>query len=78
MDDTFAKNIATPQNDKIIDEVLKIAKEINRTQPKLALCWLRQRPGVVIRSFGAKKVDQLKDNMACVDLELHGSVNKPP
>ncbi len=55
---------------KIVEEVVKIAKEIGRTPAQVALCWLRQRPCVCIPIIGAKTLNQLVDNMKCVDFEL--------
>lgn len=55
---------------KIVQEVVNIAKEIGRTPAQVALCWLRQRPCVCIPIIGAKNVDQLVDNLACVEFEL--------
>ena len=37
---------------------------------RVALAWLRQRSQPVIPIIGARKLDQLKDNLACIDVKL--------
>lgn len=60
----------TEKGKKIVQEVVNVAKEIGRTPAQVALCWLRQRPCVCIPIIGAKTLDQIVDNMKCVDFEL--------
>ena len=54
----------------IIGEVTKVAREIGRSAAQVALAWLRQRDVPTIPIIGARKLDQLKDNLGCVDLRL--------
>jgi aryl-alcohol dehydrogenase-like predicted oxidoreductase len=55
----------------IAEGVSKLAKQLGRTAPQLALAWLRQRPhGSVIPILGARTPEQFDDNMACLDLQL--------
>ncbi len=69
-DETWKQHYFNDRNQKIVQEVVNVAKEIGKTPSQVALCWLRQRPGVVIPIIGAKSVDQLKDNLGCCDFEL--------
>jgi diketogulonate reductase-like aldo/keto reductase len=36
----------------------------------VALAWLRQRPVPVIPIVGARRLEQFRDNLACLDLRL--------
>ncbi len=50
--------------------VAEIADAIGKTAAQVALNWLRQQPGVVIPIIGARRLSQLKDNLACVEFSL--------
>ncbi|TDX08333.1 aldo/keto reductase [Kribbella sp. VKM Ac-2566] len=61
---------ATPETWSVIDEVLAIADEVDRTPAQVALRWLLQRPGVTAPIFGARTVDQLRDNLGATGWSL--------
>jgi diketogulonate reductase-like aldo/keto reductase len=50
--------------------VVQIAEAIDKTPAQVALNWLRQQSGVVIPIIGARRLSQLKDNLACVEFSL--------
>ncbi|HKJ43044.1 MAG TPA: aldo/keto reductase [Sunxiuqinia sp.] len=54
----------------IIDVQLQIAKEHNVSAAQVALAWMLKKPGVTSIIIGAKKMQQLKDNIAATELEL--------
>jgi aryl-alcohol dehydrogenase-like predicted oxidoreductase len=54
----------------IIETMLAIAKEKEATVAQIALAWLLHQPSVTSVIIGAKKADQLKDNLAAVDVKL--------
>lgn len=54
----------------IIGEVSKVGREIGRSAAQVALAWLRQRELPVIPIVGARKIEQFKDNLACLDVRL--------
>ena len=54
--------------------VSDVAREVGRSPAQVALAWLRQRPIPVIPIIGSRKLDQFKDNLACLDLHLSGDV----
>ena len=54
----------------IIDELLKIAKELESTPARVALAWVQGRPGVTSTILGARTVAQLEDNVAALDVKL--------
>jgi aryl-alcohol dehydrogenase-like predicted oxidoreductase len=60
-------------NDKaynVIDLLVKIAEEINSTPARVALAWVRSQPGITSTIIGARRIDQLKDNLAALDVTL--------
>ncbi len=54
----------------IIDAVMQVAAQTGRSTAQVALAWLRQRPMPIIPIIGARRVEQLKDNLACLSLAL--------
>ena len=55
---------------KIAEKVTAIAKEIGRSPAQVALNWLLQKGENIIPIIGARKVDQIKDNLKCVEFVL--------
>ena len=55
---------------KIAQAVGKLAEEVGHTSSQVALSWVRQQPGVVIPILGARTVDQIDDNLKCLDCTL--------
>jgi aryl-alcohol dehydrogenase-like predicted oxidoreductase len=54
----------------IVGEVQAVAREVGRSPAQVALAWLRQRPIPVIPIIGARRMEQFRDNLACLDLKL--------
>lgn len=54
----------------VIDALEAIAQESNATVAQVALKWLQDRPGVTSTIIGARRVDQLRDNIAALDVVL--------
>jgi aryl-alcohol dehydrogenase-like predicted oxidoreductase len=52
----------------LIELLDALAKEKQSTIPRLALSWLLQREGISTLIIGAKKLEQLEDNIAAVDV----------
>ena len=50
--------------------VQKVADEILRTPAQVALNWIRQRGDTLIPILGARRLSQLRDNMACLEFRL--------
>jgi aryl-alcohol dehydrogenase-like predicted oxidoreductase len=57
----------------IIDHLTRIGKDHNASEARVALAWLRKKRGVTSIIIGAKRLDQLIDNIASVELELSDS-----
>jgi aryl-alcohol dehydrogenase-like predicted oxidoreductase len=54
----------------IISAVKSVSEQTGRTMAQVALAWLRHQTVPVIPIIGARKVSQLQDNLASLDLEL--------
>lgn len=58
----------------VVDVLVAAARELDSTPARVALNWVQSRPGVTSTIIGARRLDQLDDNLACLDLELPDSV----
>jgi aryl-alcohol dehydrogenase-like predicted oxidoreductase len=66
-------NRADERTKAVVAEVRAVASKIGRSPAQVALAWLRQRPVPVIPIVGARRLEQFKDNLGCLDLKLDGS-----
>jgi aryl-alcohol dehydrogenase-like predicted oxidoreductase len=55
---------------RILDVIAPIAKAHNCSPARISLAWLLAKPVVTSIIIGAKRVDQLQDNIAAVELKL--------
>jgi aryl-alcohol dehydrogenase-like predicted oxidoreductase len=55
----------------IVAEVQAVAREVGRSPAQVALAWLRHRPVPVIPIIGARRLEQFRDNLGCLDLKLN-------
>lgn len=55
---------------RVIAALKSAAEQTGRSMAQVALAWLRHRPVPVIPILGARKVAQLQDNLASLDLDL--------
>jgi aryl-alcohol dehydrogenase-like predicted oxidoreductase len=69
----------------IVDELVRIARELETTPAAVALAWVQSRPGVASTIIGARRLDQLDQNLASSDITLTGDqiaalnrVSEPP
>ena len=58
---------------RVVNEVQAVARDVGRSPAQVALAWLRQRPVPVIPIVGARRLEQFRDNLACLDLQLNTS-----
>src|ERR1700736_1045585 len=58
------------RKEAIAREVVAVARQCGHSPAQVALAWLRQRATPVIPIIGARKLAQVKDNLACVDIRL--------
>ncbi len=55
---------------RIISAVKAVSEQVGRSMAQVALAWLRDQTVPVIPIMGARKVSQLQDNLASLDVEL--------
>jgi aryl-alcohol dehydrogenase-like predicted oxidoreductase len=63
----------TERNYAIVDEVARIARELNTNAAAVALAWVQTRPGVTSTIIGARRLDQLDQNLAALEVKLDAS-----
>ena len=61
------------RKEAIVREVVALARECGHSPAQVALAWLRQRATPVIPIIGARKLAQVKDNLACTDIRLESA-----
>lgn len=60
----------------IVDALVPIAEAKGCTVAQLALAWVMSRPGVTAPLVGPRTLDQLKDNMGAIDVEIGPEVDE--
>lgn len=65
-----------PNSDAAIEEYCRIAGEAGLDPAQMALAWINSRPHVASNLIGATTMEQLKDNIASVEIQLPGEVRK--
>ncbi|WP_172123403.1 MULTISPECIES: aldo/keto reductase [unclassified Devosia] len=68
--EAYEKRNANPQTWAVIDAVMQIAEQRGVSAAQVSLAWLVQKPAVTSVILGARKREQLADNMAAGDLSL--------
>ncbi len=54
----------------IVDEVVAVSAELDTTPTAVSLAWLLAQPGLTSVIIGPRTVEQLDQNLTCLDLEL--------
>jgi hypothetical protein len=55
---------------RVVDALEKVSKQAGRSKAQIALAWLRYRQVPVIPIIGARKISQLQDNIASLEVSL--------
>ena len=63
----------TERNYAIVDELVRIARELHTTPAAVALSWVQSQPGVTSTIIGARRLDQLDQNLSALDVKLDAS-----
>lgn len=58
------------RNEKIVDAVLAVAKELGKKPAQVAINWVTRRPGVASTILGATRVEQLEENLQALAFEI--------
>jgi aryl-alcohol dehydrogenase-like predicted oxidoreductase len=64
------KSFLNERNLTIIDALLKVAGETGASPASIALAWVQSRPGVSSTIIGARRLDQLEQNLAALSVAL--------
>ncbi|MGI9290316.1 MAG: aldo/keto reductase, partial [Gammaproteobacteria bacterium] len=68
----YAARLLAEDRIRIAEGLVELARAAGCTPSQLALAWLLQRPrGTVIPILGARKLEQFRDNIGCLDIELN-------
>ena len=70
------EKLFTEKNWKIVDELVAVAKQLERPAAQVALNWVANRPGVTSVILGATKIAQLEDNLKSLDFEIPPALAK--
>jgi aryl-alcohol dehydrogenase-like predicted oxidoreductase len=60
----------TDRNWRILQVLLEVAKELDRTPAEVALNWVAGQPGITSTIIGATKPSQLEKNLAALELQI--------
>jgi aryl-alcohol dehydrogenase-like predicted oxidoreductase len=63
-----------PREQKVAEAVHRIAGQIGHTPSQVAINWVRQKPGSIIPIIGARKIEQLQDNLGCLGFTLEADL----
>lgn len=66
----FGDSLFTERNWAIVEVVRRIATECGQPAARVALAWVIGRPGVGSTLMGVSRVEQLRDNIAALDVRL--------
>jgi aryl-alcohol dehydrogenase-like predicted oxidoreductase len=67
---TSWQHLASKRNLEIASAVIQVAKEIGKSPSQVALAWIRAQGPDMIPIIGARRLAQIKDNLACLDVTL--------
>ena len=56
--------------DRIVAALEKVSQQVGRSEAQVALAWLQTRQIPVIPIIGARRIEQLRDNLASLELQL--------
>jgi aryl-alcohol dehydrogenase-like predicted oxidoreductase len=66
----FGNTKFTERNWQVLDVLRQVATEAGQPLAQVALAWALTRPGVSSLIVGASKLEQLRDNMAALEIQL--------
>ena len=66
----FGNSKFTDRNWQTLDALRPIAEQVGRPPAQVALAWAAAQPGITSTIVGASKVEQLRDNLAALEIRL--------
>jgi aryl-alcohol dehydrogenase-like predicted oxidoreductase len=73
----FGNQKFTDRNWRILDALQTVAKQANYPLAQVALAWASAQPGITSLILGASKLDQLRDNLASLEIQLSPEQLRP-
>jgi aryl-alcohol dehydrogenase-like predicted oxidoreductase len=70
----FGESLFTEANWRAVEALRDVAKELGLPPSRVALAWLRGKPGVGPILLGVRTTDQLAENLGALDVELSADV----
>jgi aryl-alcohol dehydrogenase-like predicted oxidoreductase len=70
----FGDTLFTDQNWRTVDALREVSGELGISMSHVALAWLLKKPGVTSVLLGARKVEQLADNLAALEVDLSDEI----
>src|SRR4029077_9613800 len=65
-----------PQNWRVLDVLLEVAKEVGRPPALVALNWVATQPGISSTIIGASKLAQLNDNLSSIEFTIPAELRR--
>jgi aryl-alcohol dehydrogenase-like predicted oxidoreductase len=72
----WASTQLTDRNLDVADAVTEVAADLGTTPAAVALAWVRSRPGITSVIIGPRSLDQLRHNLAGLELQLPHDASK--
>jgi aryl-alcohol dehydrogenase-like predicted oxidoreductase len=69
-DNPYGGMLFTEANFRIVDELRAVAEEVGRPMAQVALAWVAGRPGVSSVLIGASRPEQVRENVASLEIDL--------
>lgn len=69
-DPTFRDRGLTDRNHDVVETLAGIAAELGVSPAQTALAWVRGRSPLITPIIGARTIDQFRDNLGCLELQL--------
>ena len=66
----FGDSLFTDRNWAIVEALKRVAAACGESAARVALAWVVRRPGVASTLMGVSKIEQLRDNMAALEIRL--------
>ena len=67
----FGNTKFTPRNWSVLEALKAVSNQLERPMVQVALAWLAQQRGVTSTLTGASKLEQLRDNLASLEVRLN-------
>lgn len=66
----------TERNWQVLEVLLDVARELDRSPAQVAINWITRRPGVSSTLIGATKLSQLEDNLGALELDIPDELSR--